>query len=270
MKIKKVSLALVVAALCSGAVAAVSATQYIHNNINVHRSKLDQRYQVQPFVVASRPLTAGSVISESDLEILSIVPDGIQADAFVPGQLPDLIGTTAKYDLTPGAVILQTHVSFSDYDGLISLVNEGEKLITIAVNALSSISGMLEPEDRVDILFTDANAVLSSTVTLLTDIRVIATGQQVKSDQSVGTSDMGYNTVTLSCKPNECQQLTHAQSHGELSLLMTRDVTQNGHYPKSTTTNDLLGTKKPEVGNSKRKKPKLARVQVYGAGKLIQ
>ena len=110
-----------------------------------------------------------------------------------------------------------------------------ERALSIPVDAISGVSGLLTPGDRIDILGTfpvsskeelipDASgggSVGYVTMTLLQNVTLLAVGQQLS---SVGANQDGrranYSTVTLSVTVDEAELLTIAQTRGKLMLLL--------------------------------------------------
>ena len=181
MKIKKITLALSVAALGCGGIAAGAANQYLKDSRVTAEREFLNKFPTAPFLVSRMPLVAGQEITPDHFEIQRKFVNGIHADALKPGDEELIVGMRAKSDLTPGAPILKSQLTLDDLSGLASKVEDDEGVVTIAVNPLSSQSGMLSPEDRVDVLFTTVVNGQSSTNTFLTGMRVIATGQRLSS-----------------------------------------------------------------------------------------
>jgi pilus assembly protein CpaB len=143
-------------------------------------------------------------------------------------------------------------IQWSDVDvpykgdaGLSAMVNPSMRAISIAVDVVSSVSAMIQPNDRVDILGTftfPSPAVTGSfetvTLTVLQDVTVLATGQTTADRASAyGRAERaprGYNTVTFEVTPHEAELLVFAQSvRGKLSLALRNpsDVTYITNMP---------------------------------------
>jgi pilus assembly protein CpaB len=114
--------------------------------------------------------------------------------------------------------------------GLATMVKPGLRAISIAVSGPSAVSGLVQPNDRVDILGTftfpsrkkngDTEAV---TLTVLQDVTVLATGPKL-GKTGIGSASYGpaggYSTVSLEVTPREAEMLVFAQ-HVKGQLLLT-------------------------------------------------
>lgn len=263
MKIRKLTFALVVSALVSGSFATYASNQWIKTRLTDALVKQSNAYKTQDYLVASQPVRAGTVITPDALMVKTLVSEGIHDDAMSPTDGALVIGKTVKVDLSPNAPVLKSQISFVQDTGALTRIVEEERLVTIAVDALSSFNGLLKPEDRVDVLFSDQSRQHDQTVTLLTDVRVVATGYEL--NRTEGAQPSAFNTVSLACIPLACQKITHARNRGPLSLVLSRGQGQAGSYPGQTTTADLLGIKKQDPPKSVPRKL-VQTVKVYGGG----
>ncbi len=265
MKIKKITLALAVVALGCGGVAAVAANKYVKDQGDAAEQKFLSSYPTASFLVSRVALPAGMELSSEHIDVAVKFVNGIHADALTPGEEDLIVGMTAKTPLTPGAPILKSQLTIDNFSGLASKVEDNEGVVTIAVNPLSSQSGLLAPEDRVDVMFTTASQGRSTTNTFLTNMRVVATGQRVSSEhaEDINTAGIGFDTVSLACSTSDCQKLIHAERNGELSLVLRKGASSTGAYPDVTITPDILGHQRPKPRKAKKRAKKL---EIYAAG----
>jgi pilus assembly protein CpaB len=92
---------------------------------------------------------------------------------------------------------------------------------------VNSVSGMLRPGDRIDLLFTardtlsaEQGGVGDLTRPLLQDVRILATGSQLDSTQPRGPGASSFGTITVEVSPDQAQQLVLAQRGGRLTALL--------------------------------------------------
>jgi len=268
VKVKKLTLALAIAAIGSGTMATMAGASYLKTRNAQYAAS--HQIQTQNLLVVKSSMPIGSEITEADLAVLAFPVQGLHADVILPEAFSEIVGTTVKSPITADAPLLRSQVNFNRYNGLTSLVGKDQRIVTLPVNPLSSFAFMLQPEDRVDVLYTDNDRDTASTVTLLTDMRVLATDRLVGAYSTPEALELnqGYSTVTLACDAEACQKLIHAQTRGELSFVLSHQQDAVAlQYPPKTTTDDLLGIKKP-VKRKPRKKQ--VTVRVYdGQGQLI-
>lgn len=113
--------------------------------------------------------------------------------------------------------------------GLTSIIPPGERAVSIAVDTTSSVTNLVQPDDRVDIIGTfrfpemrGDKSVDTLTLTILQNVKVLATGTRwgAMTDTQPGTGRGSYSTVTLSLSPKEAEMVVFAAQKGRLSLTL--------------------------------------------------
>ena len=109
-----------------------------------------------------------------------------------------------------------------------SRVKPGIRALTISVDEINSISGMLQPGDRIDLLLTarppsasgHGEAEHDATVPLLQNLLVMATGRQVRPGANDNGDDRSFSSVTVEVTPSQAQRLIVAQRAGRLTAVL--------------------------------------------------
>lgn len=198
-------------------------------------------------VVADRDLPAGTVLKNVDLAKTLVFQSNVGGRAILPESAREIIGKKLLYNIGRGDPIQWSDVDvpFKGEAGLAGMINPSMRAISIAVDAVSSVSAMIKPNDHVDILGTfsfpsptAAATVETVTLTVLQDVTVLATGQttadKVANYGRAERAPRGYNTVTFEVTPHEAELLVFAQSvKGKLSLALRNpaDVTYITNMP---------------------------------------
>ena len=91
--------------------------------------------------------------------------------------------------------------------------------MTVPVDEISSISGMLEPGDVIDLIATVDKQGSKTTFPLLQGVQVMATGQRAVDDPKSGER-REYSTVTLDTTPEQAQHVISAREGGKLTALL--------------------------------------------------
>lgn len=113
--------------------------------------------------------------------------------------------------------------------GLADLITSKMRAISLDVMGASAVSGMVQPNDRIDVLGTFsfpsktvAGEMEAVTLTMLQDVTVLATGSTTARDSlspSARRGQRSYSTVTLEVTPREAELLVFAQQlKGRLAL----------------------------------------------------
>ncbi len=199
-----------------------------------------------PIIVANKDLPSGTTLEITDLaqkeEFASAVGDNI----FGPDDLNNIIGKRLRYPLRRGEPLWWSHVDLPEHQrtGLAPTIQVGLRAISIPISGAAGVSGLIKPNDRVDILgtfsfqsATSPEELESVTLTLLQDVTVLATGQRLaRDDLGTGfeTRGGGYSTITFEVTPREAELLVFAQHvKGQLSMSLRNpeDVSYEGLLP---------------------------------------
>lgn len=238
---KKTTIALVVGAIISGVAAAYLTKQYIVREIDLHRTQLNSKYETIPVVVARRDLRPGTVL-DYDVVALRQVPKVFVHESALKEQNFEIVrGHKLVANVNSGETILLSHASRGKDSNFSSLIEKGKRAITIQVDQISSISGLLKPADHIDILVTlKDNEKRDITFTLLKDVAVLATGNSTMAG-GIDGSTSGYQTVTLALSPRDSAQLTHARQTGTITAVLRSPEDGTPAFTETISKTTLLG-----------------------------
>ena len=274
MKLKRLSLVLLVLALLAGAAAGVGAKIYIEDTIATYRAELDARYRPVKVAVAAADLPSGTLLDASNVVGREVPAEFLHADAIPVDQWRALQGRLSRTALTRGAPILRAQLADERLAGLAEALQQGKRALTVPVDQVSSISGMLSPGDSIDLLLTLAREGEPLTFPLMKSLTVLATGvhTEQQSGPRSGARRADYNTVTLLVTPVQASRLVHAQEVGTLTVVLRgRDDPSDG-WPDRTTIASLLGETPPAPPEPVKRSAPRSRVQVIlgGQGENVQ
>jgi pilus assembly protein CpaB len=195
----------------------------------------DADSQRRDVVVARQPLPEGGAVMPDMVAKRSVPLDYVHDDALTPATFQQFAGRTLNVAVAAGKPLLASFFSaprrvFADE------IAQGLRAVTIPVDEISSISGMLRAGDRVDFLYSVENAAAAAegtkappvVVPLLQDVEVRATGQ-ITAEQFASLRKRGevsadndpyaqqrYSTLTVAVDPHDAQQLVLAQRMGKI------------------------------------------------------
>ena len=231
----KQKLVLVIALVC-GILAFLLTGAYLR-----HEKELIMSGASSIWVVgAAQDLPAGSLLKRSDLGKLKVFRRNVGNRAVLPESAEEIVGKKLLFTINKNEPILWSDVDvpYRAEAGLADVVTLSLRAISISVDAVSSVSGMVRPNDHVDIIGTFTipstnrpNEQEIVTLTVLQDVTVLAAGQQMAARPQTGerqAARAGYSTITLEVTPREVELLVFAQSvKGRLSLALRNpaDVT---------------------------------------------
>jgi pilus assembly protein CpaB len=185
-------------------------------------------------VSVATDIRAGDKIDRENLATRTIPLSYIDDRTVRADRVEEIIDLVAAVDLEEGQLVQWT--DFTARNGpkasdLADRIEPGQRAMTISVDRSLSMGGMLRPGHRVDILGTfsrGASRSDRSTVTLLQNVKVLATGNALVSvsgnaeDESESPSSRGlkFSTVTLSVGLQEAELLSLSSKQGTLSLAL--------------------------------------------------
>lgn len=197
----------------------------------------DSRFQSQPVfvVVASRNIPPQTEILASDVALVSVPRRYLQPAAIQ--QLEQSEGRIAATAIPQGSqVTLATTLSPSARNGIAGMLPAGRRAVSIAVDEVNGVAGLVRPGNFVDCLLTvdfgDDAGSRFTTLTLLEQVPVIAVNHSIfppavqppaskeKSAASLSSDDSGRQMVTVAVSPEEAATLMLAQESGRVHLVL--------------------------------------------------
>ena len=190
-------------------------------------------------VVPVRDLLAGE---EIDLEVLvtrSVPREYVNQDAITQDTLERYVGKKLTRPVSKGTPLLQSFVAAYEFKPFSTSIEAGTRAITLPVDEINSVSGMLTAGDKIDILVltqiplaSDSGKTEMQLLPLLEGVTVRATGtttqRELVAQTEQGANRPGsrnggnYNTVTIAVPPRDAQRVVLAQQVGRIIALLRR------------------------------------------------
>lgn len=211
-------------ALLAGLIAAWSAKQYISERVNLIEEQSRQPQASR--IVAAENLIAGTVLNSAHLALRDFPRALVASDSLSASQLNLIEGATLKTDLMAGDLVLPAHVQKYQKSAFSSQLAYGRRAITMPVDAINSVSGLLKPGDLIDLYVSFEYQKRRITAPLMQGVLVLATGsetgQNIKEFLSEHNSDYSasYSTVTLDTAPQDAVKLVAARNHGTITSVL--------------------------------------------------
>jgi len=180
-------------------------------------------------VVLTSDLPAGAVLQLADIGIKEFAESSLRGDVVKQDVAMSLVGRKLLLSLGKNKPVLWSDIEGGDplSGGLASDVKTRMRALSINVGGSAAVSGMVRPNDHVDVLGTFSfpsakNGELELvTLTLLQDVTVLATGRDRAKTPPSQASGGTYNSVTLEVTPREAEVLVFAeQIKGRLVLAL--------------------------------------------------
>src|SRR5690606_23559908 len=164
-------------------------------------------------------LAKGQRLSSENLAVRSVLADHAHSLALRPEQFERVEGKTLAFEARGGEPILWAMVEGSKLPTFSARVAAGQRAMTVPVDEINSISGLLEPGDLIDLVLSLEHKGRKSSVVLMQSVAVLATGQRSVDDPKSGERRL-YSTVTLDTDPQQARNIILAREAGKLTALL--------------------------------------------------
>ena len=235
----KTTIILLTCALVAGGAGWYLSRNYINEEITSYKSSFDAERESVPVIVANLDLNVGDVVSTENASIRQIPKSYVPANALDPNQFDTIDGRHIINPVRQGDPILAISVSQVKVAGLASLLQPGQRAITIPVTTRDTFSGFLKPGDDIDLMITLKDGDQKRTVPLAQKLRVLATGTDLD-DGVPENGDQRMGEITLGVTPLAATKLIHAQTVGEITVLLRKPEDEQDRFNDYVTIDNLI------------------------------
>lgn len=226
-------------ALTVGVMAALGARAYLANQMAAIQARAHG--ETVGLIVAKRELRRGEVLSTETVAVRAVPVDFAHSGAVTPNEFERIDGQRIAFNVKPGELILWSMLETKRAPTFSARIAPGRRAITVPVDEINSISGMLEPGDVIDLLVTVDQQGRKTTVPLLRSVQVMATGQRSVDDPKGGERRI-FATVTLDTTPEQAENIIIAREAGKITALL-RNPADKQPTTSGTDLAKLLGGK---------------------------
>lgn len=215
------SIVMLLIALAAGLLAAWAAQQHIQGRIR--QLELEAKVPMAQRVVAAFDLPVGTQLAAEHIAVRQMPAALVPSDSIAPERFASLVGHTLVGPLRAGDPILPVHTAQARASPFSDQLGSGRRAITMPVDVINSVSGLLEPGDLIDLYVSFEYQRRRMTAPLLQGVLVLATGTQTRSGaSSSGARAQAYSTVTLDTSPEDAIKLVAARQSGTITALLRR------------------------------------------------
>jgi pilus assembly protein CpaB len=204
-------------------------------------------------VVAAEALPPGALLEASSVKVVH-VPEYL----YPKGGFARVEEVTARPVISPietDEPVLETKIAARGSGfGLAPMIPPGMRAVSVRVNDVAGVAGLVLPGMRVDVLVT----VQGMTTTVLQNITVLSAGQTIQADAK--SQPVSVPVVTLLATPAESEALTLANSEGRIQLVLRnstdRELTRTpGRQLREFYTREDGHTLAPPAGSTPAPRP---------------
>lgn len=238
-----------------------------------------------PTVFAAKNIPKDAVITEDMVKQVTVNKAMLQPRA--AGSVDRVTGRIALAPIEKDEQILTNKIALSDQQvSFSSKVPPGKRAITIPVDNISSVGGMIRPGDHVDIIGAVPIPVKApdgqvttqtTTLPLFQDVLILAVGQEYTSNPQPASASGEKKpekvlspVITLALGPQEANIIAFVQEQARIRLILRSPQDTQVQPAAPATWDTVLATLFPQSQKTEAAKPKKT-VEIYrGSQKEIR
>lgn len=185
----------------------------------VEQSKASARIATVPVVVASQDITEGSIIDRMALTVAQWPVPTVPPGTF--GSIDSVAGRVSRVNIFSGEPLVPGRLApVGTGPGLEIKITPGKRAMGVRVNDVSTMSGMIQPNSRVDILLSanTPNSAEKTAKLFMENMRVLAMGHEVQ--RGADGRPIQTTVATLEVTPAQSETLFVAQAQGQIQLVL--------------------------------------------------
>lgn len=195
--------------------------------------------KVQQVVIAARDIPEGSLIDRVAVAAAQWPIQTVPVGAY--SSIDSVVGRVARVAVYNGEPIVPGRLApAGSGPGLELKIPPGQRAMAVRINDVAGISGLLQPNSRVDVLVTIKEEGSEKQVAKLfmSNMLVLSVGTAV--DRDAGGKPITATTVTLAVTPDESERLAIAMNTGSIQLVLRGYGDPDSVRTKGATSTDVL------------------------------
>lgn len=205
-------------------------------------------------LVADSDMPTGSFVKEENLT-WQVWPDEKLHPSYLTKEkteVKDVVGAVVRRAIAAGEPVTNSRILMpGDRGFLAAVLRPGYRAVAVRVDATSSISGLVFPGDRVDILLThsvkNGDIQRRASETVLTNVRILAIDQ--KTNDTDESPKVGKN-ATLEVTPKQAEMLAVLSELGKLSFALRSLAKDEAELERIAKSGEPLQEPDPERGKT--------------------
>lgn len=191
-------------------------------------------------IVAAHDLALGVTLKKADLKPVHLLAQDIPKYAVFTEA--EALRRVTLYPMSANEPFTAMKLSNVDGpEGIMATIPAGHRAVSVPINDVSGVSGLLQPGSRVDVLFTRPGSMAEAeTSTILQNVKVLAVGHAIQPNQVVDPKASKMPVITLVVTPEEAQKLELAKNEGKISLTMRNPLDGQNNMDGSPMTTEVL------------------------------
>lgn len=174
-------------------------------------------------VVPKEDLGAGTVLDHDRVAVRKVPAQWLHAEAISPEQFDQVSQSVLAFPVRRGEPLLWSQIAQHQTSSFATHLQGGRRALTVPVDEVSSLSGLLAPGDTIDLLLNVKRHQGTVTLALQQGVRVLAAGGETEREHgnsAPGRAERSYSTITLDVSLEEGRRIVAARTVGTLTALL--------------------------------------------------
>lgn len=214
------NIAMLLFSVGAGTAGAYFSQQYIDGQVALQTAENTVDDIMVEVVVVARDMLRGEILHDSDLVTREIPEQYVDSNTVGVDTYELALGQRMDFDIDEGRPLLWAHLAGGTTPTFSGKVDQGLRAMTVRVDDVNSISGFLQPGDRVDLLMSYGSGREQRILPLLDKLNVIATGIQTEADKLSDGEPRSFSTITVHVTPTDAQKLMLAQQVARVTAIL--------------------------------------------------
>lgn len=204
-------------------------------------AKTSSRVSIRNVVVASKDVPAGAALEPAMLEVREWPAVAIPRDAL--SSLEQAKGRVTRVPVFAGEPIVPGRLARAGTaPGLEARITPGMRAMSVRINDVAGLSGLVQPNSRVDVLVmlreNSGQTTEEVAKLFLENMRVLSMGSRTTRDDSGDPTPA--TTATLEVSPEQAEKLAVAMRQGMIQLVLRGFDDSDSTGTKGASSSDVL------------------------------
>jgi pilus assembly protein CpaB len=199
-----------------------------------------------------RDLPVGAIIHKSDLKRVSVASRDLPKGALTDEK--QVIDRVVLYPFSANQPLVDSSLSrLGSPEGIPATIPEGFRAVSVQINDVSGVAGLILPGSRVDVLFTRPGTMSEAiSSTILQNVKVLAMGKMVQVGQAMDPKAPKVPVATLVVNPEQAKILELANNQGRISLSLRNPLDGQANGDSTPISTDVLDPLAATRGKNRR------------------
>jgi pilus assembly protein CpaB len=230
----------ILVAIMIALIGAFAASKWFKKQANVKCETIGETAQI---TVAAVDLSKGTKLTAETLTLAAFIKNTLPS-----GYFTNIAGPNGRVLLSPlkkNELILESKLAPVSVTtgGVSAVIPPGKRAIAVKGDKVIGLSGLIQPENHVDVLLSITNPETKNEVTkiVLEDILVLAANTQIEKGAKEGEA-APVDVYTLEVTPEEGEELSLAATQGKLQFALRNPMDMDKVLTSGATISDTLAS----------------------------